>query len=102
MGNIFGGESFTNSKIASRKILSDNTGNLNIDAPGNYTKSVSLKSNTKAAVNPTTIPGPAYGMSNKGGASGDKDVSYPGTGAGVAELNGAQANDAKRNLAFGN
>lgn len=101
MGNIFDG-GFTNSKIASRKIISDDTGNLNIDAPGNHSKAASLKSNTKAAVNPTTIPGPAYGMSNKGGASGDKDVGYPGAGAGVAELGGAHGNNAKRKLAFGN
>lgn len=84
---------FTNSKIASRKILSDAEGSLDTDEPGNYTRSVSLKSNTKAAVNPTTIPGAAYGMSNKGGASGDGPTpGFNGNGLGNASLNGAQGN----------
>lgn len=82
---------FTNSKIASRKLISDAEGSLDIDEPGNYTNSVSLKSNTKAAINPTTMPGGEYGMSNKGGASGDGPTpGYNGSGFGVKELNNAQ------------
>lgn len=99
--SIKGFGSFSSSKIASRKIISDSVGNLGTDEPGNYDNEISLKSNTKAAINPTTMPGAAYGMSNSGGASGDKDVGYPGSGSGVAELNGAHSNNAKRKLAFG-
>lgn len=96
--SIKGFGSFTNSKIVSRKIISDAEGNLDTDEPGNYVNEISLKSNTKAAINPTTMPGAAYGMSNSGGASGDRDVGYPGSGAGVAELNGAHENDATRKI----
>lgn len=99
---------FTNSKIASRKILSDAEGSLDIDEPGNYTNSVSLASNTKAAVNPTSdmkqnsrtiVSAPqANGdepmvPSSAGGSSGDGPTpGYSGGGAGISELNGAQGN----------
>lgn len=112
MGNIFKGASFTNSKIASRKILSDAEGNLDIDEPGNYTNSVSLKSNTKAAINPTSDSDDnsrapqgngdeSMTPSSKGGASGDGPTpGFTGSGTGVAELNGAQSNDATRKLNY--
>lgn len=83
---------FNNSKIASRKIISDSTGNLGTDMPGNYVNEISLKSNTKAAINPTTMPAAAYGVSPGQGASGDKAMGYPWQGAGVASLKGAQGN----------
>lgn len=91
---------FTNSKIVSRKILSDSVGNLGTDEPGNYVNKISLKSNTKAAINPTTdnddMAGvgrsEGYGVSIGAGASGDKAIGYSWQGAGVASLNGAQGN----------
>ena len=111
MGNIFGGQSFTNSKIVSRKILSDDIGNLNIDKPGNFTKSVSLKSGTKAAINPTSDSDDGnprasglkdgYGISG-GGASGDKSTGYPWKGEGISQLDNAHGNNAKRSLNYGN
>lgn len=98
---------FTNSKVVSRKIMSDAEGSLDIDEPGNYTNSVSLKSNTKAAVNPTSDSDEnsragqapqANGdspmtPSSRGGASGDGPTpGFTGSGTGIAELNGAQGN----------
>lgn len=108
MGNLKGFEKgFTNSKIASRKVLSDAHGSLSIDEPGNYTSSVSLKSGTKAAINPTSDldENPRGGgapqkngdeamtPSSKGGASGDGPTpGFTGSGTGISELNGAQGN----------
>ena len=107
--SIKGFGSFTNSKIASRKVLSDSKGNLGTDKPGNYVNSISLSSNTKAATNPTSDSddgnpranglAETYGIS-KGGASGDKSTGYPWTGAGVSQLDGAHSNDAKRKLNY--
>lgn len=103
MGKIFT-EGFINSKVASHKILSDDigSGGVELNDFGTNTNKigVGLSSNSKHTTNPTEGSPQTYGMSNAGGASGDKDIGYPGTGAGVAELNGSHGNDATRKLAF--
>lgn len=106
MGSLKGFEKgFTNSKIASRKIISDSTGNLNVDAPGNtFHPHEGLKSNTRASINPTS-DGDENGRapsengdesmtpSSRGGASGDGPTpGYNGSGTGIAQLNGAAKN----------
>lgn len=98
MGNLEGFEKgFTNSKITSRKVISDSVGKLGVDNPGNYARSVSLKSNTKAAYDATNLPGGEYGMSNKGGASGDGPTpGYDGSGFGVDTLNESHGNISER------
>lgn len=88
--------------MTSLKTVGKNEDNLNIG----------LSSNSKASINPTSDSDDGnprakglsemYGMSNAGGASGDKDVGYPGTGAGISQLDNAHGNDAKRNLNYGN
>lgn len=108
---------FTNSKIESRKILNDSVGNLDIDEPGNYNVKISLKSNTKAAINPTSdltqnprgVGGQApqdngyqpMVPSTKGGSSGDGPTpGYTGNGTGIMQLDGAQGNKSMRGLAY--
>lgn len=102
MGNLKGFEGgFHNSKIVSRKVLSDNTGNLNVDKPGNNsTAGIGLKAPGPAAINPTSDSddhprakglSPTYGTGNSGGASGDGATpGYNGSGEGQTTLNGAQ------------
>lgn len=108
----FGGDNvFNNSKIASRKIISDTPGNAEsmVDWGNNSKTNVGLASKTKAAVNPTSDaddnPRAVGGQapqdngdspmvpSSKGGASGDGPTQgFTGSGSGIAELNGAQGN----------
>lgn len=99
MGKIFG--KFDDSKVDTHKIItgtSRNNGMPTVFGQLVDIVNVPFKSKTKPVVNPTTTPGPAYGMGNAGGASGDKDVGYLGGGAGIAQLNGSHGNDAKRSI----
>jgi hypothetical protein len=96
MGSMKGFEKgFTNSKVASHKVLSDQVGTGGVEL-GNWGKNttktnIGLSSNSKHTTNPTE--GPSYGISTRGGASGDGATpGYTGSGAGIAELNGAQGN----------
>lgn len=108
----FGGaNAFNNSKIASRKVISDTPSNTESMVKwGNSSKAnIGLASKTKAAVNPTSdaddnphaVGGQApqdngdesMTPSTKGGASGDGATpGFTGSGSGIAELNGAQGN----------
>lgn len=98
----FGGDNaFTNSKIATSKVISDTPGNAESMVKwGNSSKvNVGLASNSKAAHNATTLPGPTYGepITRAGGASGDGPTpGYSGSGCGVDTLSGAQGNISKR------
>ncbi len=97
---------FVNSKVATTKIINDShNGGLGLNHFGKNTAKINVpfKSNTKAAINPTTDTddygmsgsgrNPEYGISTKGGASGDGPTpGFNGAGAGIAELNGAQGN----------
>lgn len=120
MGNLQGFEKgFTNSKIASAKVMSDTPGNAQtmVSWGNKDNTNVGMASKTIAAVNPTSdlSQNPRAGQapqangdvpmvpSTKGGASGDGPTpGYTGTGAGVAELNGSHGNNAKRSLTYGN
>lgn len=99
----FGNGAFNNSKVATAKVISDTPGNAQeLVKWGNSSKAnIGLKSNTKAAVNPTTMPGGEYGMSNAGGSSGDGPTpGFDGRGFGIASLDGAQGNESDRGLAY--
>lgn len=104
MGSIKGFEKgFTNSKVATHHVASDShQGKIGIGVFGKNVDhtSVGMSSNSKHTTNPTEYPD--YGISTKGGASGDGATpGYNGHGAGIAQLDGAHGNDASRKLAYG-
>lgn len=123
MGNIQGFEKgFVNSKVASHKVMSDSK--VGTEYVGDFGKNtnktnIGMSSNSKASIDPTSdtddnsraknLGAPqANGdepmtPSSRGGASGDGATpGYSGSGSGIAELNSAHGNDAKRSLNYGN
>lgn len=87
MGKIFKGQSIDKSKVVSDTITVYSKCNIE----GSLPRNIGFKSGTKAAVNPTTMLGSDYGMSNKGGSSGDGPTpGFTGSGRGVDSLNNAQ------------
>lgn len=93
---------FNKSKVTSDRIAIKGAGNIGLSTGNNSKSNIGLKSNTAAAINPTSDAddnprakgySDSYSTSNKGGASGDGPTpGFSGSGSGVDTLNGAQGN----------